>query len=245
MTLKYLNKIIFFIVIFNFNLILSKDEQPRWQEFKYTGSFRIIDYEGYILKIIRRTIEIFEEKHVSGGNLPILDQSIPINETMNGFNVEGNVLLYDGFVNKIKSVYDLKTNRNAISNSKEAYVKDTLYIEGVSVVYDSLLKFKDYDGNATMVFTFNKMTLNFKITQNLKTKAIQTEMELSSLNCKDFQTMAYPFDKYVQMGVRGIEKSGNAKFCDNFKKSIRTWKFYDCLQQAVNEIGFAELCFYC
>lgn len=49
-----------------------------WYEFKYESSSRVFNDLAHLEQITRRMVEIFEEKHVSGTNLPISDQIISI-----------------------------------------------------------------------------------------------------------------------------------------------------------------------
>lgn len=49
-----------------------------WRTFKYEAGSAVLNAYYYQEKVTRRMVQIFEEKHVSGTNLPILDQSIPI-----------------------------------------------------------------------------------------------------------------------------------------------------------------------
>lgn len=58
--------------------IQAHNENYEWQTFKYISGSKVIDTWEYLEKVTRKMVEIFEQKHVSGTNLPISDQSINI-----------------------------------------------------------------------------------------------------------------------------------------------------------------------
>lgn len=72
-------KLVVQLILLTFACIQAEDEHTYdWREFKFRASSKILNDWAHLEQITRRMVEIFEEKHVSGTNLPISDQSIVI-----------------------------------------------------------------------------------------------------------------------------------------------------------------------
>lgn len=125
-------------------------------------------------------------------------------ETVRGYNAEGKVILHAGFVNKLSSITDRK-NRYAFKEDK-AILSSQLYLSGLSIAYDVDLQLDGSESTGTILFTFSKITYNLTVEEDVNTKEIETSMSPWPFLCKQFEYQAFPFDKRMQMTIKGVRR---------------------------------------
>lgn len=91
------------------------------------------------------------------------------------------------------------------------FLNSTLHITGMSIVYDADLQFDNTESTGTILFTFPKITYELSVYEDSNTKELTTELKPQSFQCKDFTYRAYPFDKNMQMAIRGVILKLNLK----------------------------------
>lgn len=76
--------------------------------------------------------------------------------------------MYDGFVNKMEKIEGNHHMHKEKFGDQACTLEAPLHIQNISIVYDVLFKFKDYEGGSTFIITFEEMEFLLKVRNTIQ-----------------------------------------------------------------------------
>lgn len=240
----------------------AADPNPQWYQFKYTGNYDILEAKEYLDKVTQKFAENLELVPISSMEyFPIdeFDLEININMTTQGIETMGSANLHSGFVNKIKAIKRIGSYEKKFAGLNTVYT-DVSFLN-INIMYDVDYEFDNQEETGAILIEIPYINFTMTVNEDVKTKELSSTIELRPFNCETLKYTGLPYTKNMQFVVKGlqtIKKSESygsgleipggvrgSELCHILESSIQKWKLDIFLKVAVEDLGFATVCYYC